>query len=174
MLEGIGPVFDALKSEVDAVHVGLKELWIFVLQIDRPSWVLCNPLRLAGSREKSRLGDEDVGVESEACGLRRRWIADNDVEGVLKIVTAESKHVAALMTIAQKGTYAERLSFAAGCSGVSMVEDLLADLPPVLFLAVCLVRITVQAGWCVQERGDKILWALSRSRMLVKEGGACQ
>lgn len=48
-----------------------------------------------------------------------------------------------------ESTYAARLRFAGGCSGVSMVEDLLADLPPVLFLAVCLVRITVQAGWCV-------------------------
>jgi hypothetical protein len=50
------------------------------------------------------------------------------------------------------GTYAARLRFVGDCSGVSMAEDLLVDaalLPPVLFLAVCLVRIAEQAGWCV-------------------------
>lgn len=50
------------------------------------------------------------------------------------------------------GTYAARLRFAGGCSGVSMAKDLLVDaalLPPVLFLAVCLVRIAVQVSRCV-------------------------
>lgn len=102
-----------------------------------------DPLRLASSSEEIRLGDEDVGVESEAFGCRRRRIADYDVEGFLKAVTVERKQTAALMKSAQKGTYAARLRFAGGCSGASMVGDLLADLLPVLFLAVCLARITV-------------------------------
>ena len=50
-----------------------------------------------------------------------------------------------------------------------MVEDLLADLPPVLFLAVCLVRITVQAGWSDRENKETLLWHLIRRRMLALE-----
>lgn len=64
---------------------------VFVFQVDGLSWVLGDPLGLASSSEKARLGDEDVGVEGEAFGLRRRWIADDDVECVFKVVTVECK-----------------------------------------------------------------------------------
>lgn len=157
MFELVDPVLDGLEAEVDAIHVSLEQLWVLVLQIDGPSWVLGNPFRLSSSSEKSRLGDKDVGMDSEAFGLCRRWVADDDVEGVLKIVIVERKRVAALMKDVQNGTYAARLRFAGGCSELSMVDNLLADLPPVLFLAVYLVRITVQVGWCDVGNEEKAL-----------------
>lgn len=67
--EGVDPVLDGLESELSAVHVSLEELWVLVLQVNGLSWVLGIPLRLVSSSEKPRLGDEDVGVESEAFGL---------------------------------------------------------------------------------------------------------
>lgn len=74
-----------LRTKVDAVQVGLKDLWVFVGEVDR----LCDvgePLWLSYSAEEPRPLSEDIGMDCEAlCG---RWrFADEDVESCLEVIS---------------------------------------------------------------------------------------
>jgi hypothetical protein len=87
--ESVNPVLDGLKAGVDTIRVSMEEFGVLICEIDGPVWVLDNPLRFAGSSQESRLSDEDAGVEGQAFKFWRPRVANDDVEGVLKVVTGE-------------------------------------------------------------------------------------
>lgn len=76
----IRPLLERVWTEIYAVEIDLKELWIFSLEVD---WFLLSiRSRSVGCTEDSAVAVEYVGVDGEAL----RLLANNDFESFFEVV----------------------------------------------------------------------------------------
>lgn len=85
-LECTRDLFERLGSNINAVQVGLEDVWIHIAQVHWLCSIPCDPLRLTCCREEFGSLGEDVGVDREALRVSGQ-LPNADVESGSEVMS---------------------------------------------------------------------------------------
>ena len=85
-LECTRDLLERIGSNIDAVQVGLEDVWVHAIQVHRLCSIPCDPLRLSRCREEFGSLGEDVGVDREALRVSGQ-LANTDVESGAEVMS---------------------------------------------------------------------------------------